>query len=123
MIHYELMRDHSILVITLADGHPRWRFTSQYIEDKNFGLQRGTRRTRISACNAAPEQPGHKAPNQPEEIEHRTEYHPICMCRPVSLGLRDRDRHRGRKEISGCRADAGLSLFDDASLLRRGCYS
>ena len=36
---------------------------------------------------AGPEQPGHKAPNQPEEVDHRTEYHPIRRYRPADFGF------------------------------------
>jgi len=46
-------------------------------EDENFGVQR----------SAGPEQPGHNAPDQPAEIDHRIECHPIRPPRPAGLGL------------------------------------
>jgi hypothetical protein len=57
--------------IDVADGDPLGRSTPQHIElmakDENFGLQR---------C-ARPEQPGHFASDQLEEITHRRDYQPI----------------------------------------------
>src|SRR5262245_53354182 len=66
--------------IDVADGHPLWRSTTQYIElmskGEDFGLQRGTR----------PEQSDHGAPNQPEEIAH--DYQPIRSWQSAVFGLR-----------------------------------
>jgi len=68
--------------IDVAEGKALRRLTPQHIElmtnDENFGLQRSAR----------PEQPGHKAPNQPAEIDHRTEYRLLRWQRPAALGLR-----------------------------------
>jgi hypothetical protein len=49
-------------------------------KNENFGLQR----------RAGPEQPGHKAPNQPEEVDHRSEYHPIHRYRAADFGFAGR---------------------------------
>jgi hypothetical protein len=38
--------------------------------------------------SSGPEQSTHKTPNQPEEIAHRTEYHPIRRRPSAMLGLR-----------------------------------
>src|SRR5262249_9682975 len=46
-------------------------------KDEDFGLQRSAR----------PKQLGHKTPNQPEEIDHRTEYRPIRRQRASCFGF------------------------------------
>ena len=68
--------------INVAEDKALRRFTPKHIhlmaKNENFGLQR----------RAGPEQPGHEAPKQPEEVDHRTQYHPIRSYRPAILGLR-----------------------------------
>ena len=67
--------------IDVAEGKALRGLAPQHIElmtkDENFGLQ----------PSARPERPGHKAPNQPAEIDHRTEYHPIRRQRPDAFGF------------------------------------
>jgi hypothetical protein len=46
---------------------PPVRWTGRETKNENFSVQRSAR----------PEQPGHKAPNQPTDIAHNIEYHPI----------------------------------------------
>jgi len=57
------------------------RLTPKHIDlmakNENFGLQR----------RAGPEQPGHEAPKRPEEVDHRTQYHPIRRYRPAYFGF------------------------------------
>jgi hypothetical protein len=68
--------------IEVADSHPLWRSTPQYVElmskDEDFGLQRGAR----------PEQSDCGAPDQPEEIAHRNHYRPIRWAPSAVLGFR-----------------------------------
>src|SRR6516162_9022309 len=67
--------------INVAEDKALRRLTPKHIDlmtkDQNFRLQR----------RAGPEQPGHKAPNQPEEVDHRTQYHPIRRYRPADFGF------------------------------------
>jgi len=67
--------------IDVVEDEALGRLALQHIElmtkNENFSVQRSAR----------PEQPGHKAPNQPADIAHNIEYHPIrrrssaiCVC-------------------------------------------
>ena len=57
--------------IDVVEDEALGRLALQHIElmtkNENFSVQRSAR----------PEQPGHKAPNQPTDIAHNIEYHPI----------------------------------------------
>jgi hypothetical protein len=57
-------------------------------KNENFSVQRSAR----------PEQPGHKAPNQPTDIAHNIEYHPIRR-RSSAIWVCGRD-NRLRKSIT-----------------------
>src|SRR6516165_991689 len=67
--------------IDVAEDKALRRLAPKHIDlmakNENFGLQR---------C-AGPEQPGHEAPKQPEEVDHRTQYHPIRRYRPAHFGF------------------------------------
>ena len=68
--------------IDVPEDKPLWGLAPQHIKlmtkDENFSVQR----------SAGLEQPGHNAPNQPAEIAHRIDYHPICRRPSVLLGFR-----------------------------------
>jgi hypothetical protein len=68
--------------INVAEDTVLRRFTPKHIhlmaKNENFGLQRW----------AGPKQPGHEAPKQPEEVDHRTQYHPFAGTGQRILGLR-----------------------------------
>jgi len=68
-------------------------------KNEHFGLQR-----RVGS-----EQAGHKAPNQPEEVDYRTKYHPIRRYRPADSGFAVA-RTKRRQSGAGLRA-LGLELL------------
>ena len=74
------LRKHE--TIDIAEDRSLRRFTTQHIElmpkDKDFGVQ----------CRLRPEQAGHETPNQPAEIAHRQDYHPIRRRPSAASGLR-----------------------------------
>ena len=41
----------------------------------------------VAVIFTSPPQPGHQAPKQPEEVDHRTQYHPIRRYRPAHFGF------------------------------------
>jgi hypothetical protein len=67
--------------IDVAEDKALRRLTPKHIDlmakNENFGLQR----------REGPEQPGHEAPKQPEEVDHPTQYHPIRRYRPAHFGF------------------------------------
>jgi hypothetical protein len=84
--------------IDVAEDKALRRLMPEHIDlmakNENFGLQR----------RAGPEQPGHEAPKQPEEVDHRTQYHPIRRYRPAYFGF--------AVGTAGCKAGIeGLHVF------------
>jgi hypothetical protein len=78
--------------IDVVEDEALGRLALQHIElmtkNENFSVQRSAR----------PEQPGHKAPNQPTDIAHNIEYHPIRR-RSSAIWVCGRDRAEERFRV------------------------